>query len=187
MLDGEIVVPATAAFVRRAAAAHPSGGEPRAAAGERDAGVLIVFDLLADADGRALIDLPLAERRAAAGRVRRALSARSRAHPPLARDHASSPTPKAGSPESGATLDGIIAKRLDLPYRSGDRTGMQKIKHFRTADCVVGGFRYATGKKVVGSLLLGLYDDDGLLHHVGFTSAIKARRARGADHRSSKR
>jgi ATP-dependent DNA ligase len=71
----------------------------------------------------------------------------------------------------------VIAKRTDLPYQSGNRDGMQKIKKFRSADCVVGGFRYATnklnGRKVVGSLLLGLYDNDGLLHHVGFTSAIK--------------
>ena len=73
----------------------------------------------------------------------------------------------------GATLDGIVAKRRDLEYRSGDRTGMQKIKNYRSADCVVGGFRYNEGKPVVGSLLLGLYDDEGLLHHVGFTSAIK--------------
>ncbi len=72
----------------------------------------------------------------------------------------------------GATLDGIIAKRSDLEYRSGDRTGMQKIKSHRSADCVVGGFRYNEGKPVVGSLLLGLYDDAGLLHHVGFTSTI---------------
>ena len=72
----------------------------------------------------------------------------------------------------GATLDGIIAKRRDLPYRSGDRSGMQKIKNYRRADCVVGGFRYNEGKPVVGSLLLGLYDDDGKLNHVGFTSTI---------------
>jgi ATP-dependent DNA ligase len=74
----------------------------------------------------------------------------------------------------GATLDGIIAKQRDLPYRSGTRDGMQKIKNYRSADCVVGGFRYNQGKKVVGSLLLGLYGDDGLLHHVGFTSNIPA-------------
>ena len=73
----------------------------------------------------------------------------------------------------GTTLDGIVAKRRDLEYRSGDRSGMQKIKNYRSADCVVGGFRYNEGKPVVGSLLLGLYDDNGLLHHVGFTSTIK--------------
>ncbi len=69
-------------------------------------------------------------------------------------------------------LDGVIAKKLDIPYQSGNREGMQKIKNLRTADCVVGGFRYATKGKYVGSLLLGLYDEGGLLHHVGFTSAI---------------
>jgi len=79
--------------------------------------------------------------------------------------------------QSGGGCDGVIAKRLDLPYQGCNRDGMQKIKNLRSADCVVGGFRYATrplkGKKVVGSLLLGLYDSRGLLHHVGFTSAIK--------------
>jgi ATP-dependent DNA ligase len=69
-------------------------------------------------------------------------------------------------------LDGVIAKRLDLPYRSGERDGMKKVKKLRTADCVVGGFRYASKGGVVGSLLLGLYDDEGLLHHVGFTSSF---------------
>jgi ATP-dependent DNA ligase len=73
----------------------------------------------------------------------------------------------------GNALDGIIAKRRDMPYASGERSAMQKIKNVRSADCVVGGFRYNEGKKVVGSLLLGLYDDAGLLHHVGFTSALK--------------
>jgi ATP-dependent DNA ligase len=71
-------------------------------------------------------------------------------------------------------LDGIVAKRTDLPYQSGNRHGMQKIKNFRSADCVVGGFRYNEGTRVVGSLLLGLYDSKGLLNHVGFTSSLKA-------------
>lgn len=66
----------------------------------------------------------------------------------------------------------MIAKRIDLPYRTGDRTGMQKIKRTRTADCVIGGFRYASKARVIGSMLLGLYDDDGLLHHIGFTSSF---------------
>jgi len=74
--------------------------------------------------------------------------------------------------------DGVVAKRLDLPYRAGARDGMQKIKLLRSADCVIGGFRYAEKKlanrKVVGSLLLGLYSKDGLLHHVGFTSGIRS-------------
>jgi ATP-dependent DNA ligase len=75
---------------------------------------------------------------------------------------------------SGSALDGVVAKRLDQPYRFGERA-MIKVKQLRTADCVVGGFRCAEKKPEVGSLLLGLYDDDGLLHHVGFTSAIPAK------------
>ena len=77
------------------------------------------------------------------------------------------------APEAGGDLDGVIAKRLDEPYRAGERA-MLKIKNMRTADCVVGGFRYATGSRQVGSLLLGLYNDQGLLDHVGFTSGIAA-------------
>ena len=78
---------------------------------------------------------------------------------------------------AGGGSDGVIAKRLDLPYQAGNRDGMQKIKRYRTADCVIGGFRYGEKlhRKVVGSLLLGLYDEDGLLHHVGFSSGIKAK------------
>ena len=79
---------------------------------------------------------------------------------------------------AGGGFDGVIAKRVDLPYQSGNRDGMQKIKRYRSADCVIGGFRYAEralgGRKVVGSLLLGLYDADGRLDHVGFSSAIKS-------------
>src|SRR5262249_56603153 len=69
------------------------------------------------------------------------------------------------------SLDGVVSKRLDLAYLPGARA-MLKVKCLRTADCVVGGFRYETGRRLVGSLLLGLYDAEGLLHHVGFTSAI---------------
>jgi ATP-dependent DNA ligase len=80
------------------------------------------------------------------------------------------PSPKAGSTAGGA-LDGVVAKRRDGPYEPGERA-MLKVKAMRTADCVVGGFRYGTGSKEVGSLLLGLYDEAGLLDHVGFTSSI---------------
>ena len=71
-------------------------------------------------------------------------------------------------------LDGVVAKRLDLPYRSGERDGMVKVKRRRTADCVVGGFRYASKGGGVGSLLLGLYDGEGTLEHVGFCSSMSA-------------
>src|SRR5213075_1949539 len=76
--------------------------------------------------------------------------------------------------KAGGDLDGVIAKRLDAAYASGERTAAVKVKQIRTVDCVVGGFRYATGARVIGSLLLGLYGDDGLLHHVGFISGFKA-------------
>jgi ATP-dependent DNA ligase len=74
----------------------------------------------------------------------------------------------------GVGLDGIVAKRRDLVYQTGERTGMEKIKKQRTADCVVGGFRYLENKRLVGSLLLGLYNEKGKLDHVGYTSSIRA-------------
>jgi ATP-dependent DNA ligase len=72
---------------------------------------------------------------------------------------------------AGSGFDGVVAKRLEAPYASGERS-MLKIKRLRTADCVVGGFRWASKGGEVGSLLLGLYDEDGALHHVGFTSGF---------------
>jgi ATP-dependent DNA ligase len=80
---------------------------------------------------------------------------------------------------AGGGSDGVMAKRVDLPYQAGNRDGMQKIKRYRSADCVIGGFRYGENRqkdrRLVGSLLLGLYDAEGLLHHVGFSSGIKAK------------
>ena len=73
--------------------------------------------------------------------------------------------------EVGPALDGVIAKRRDDPYQPGERA-MIKVKRMRSADCVVGGFRYGTNSREVGSLLLGLFNEEGLLDHVGFTSAI---------------
>jgi len=72
-----------------------------------------------------------------------------------------------------AGLDGVMAKRIGEPYHSGDRDGMVKVKHLKTADCVVGGFRYGEGTREIGSLLLGLYDDEGRLVHIGHTSSIR--------------
>ena len=96
-----------------------------------------------------------------------------------------------GCSRSGGGSDGVIAKRLDLPYQAGNRDGMQKIKKFRSADCVIGGFRYATNKianrKVVGSLLLGLYDDEGLLASCRLHLRDQAGRQAGADRNGSSR
>jgi ATP-dependent DNA ligase len=77
----------------------------------------------------------------------------------------------------GAGLDGVVAKRPDLAYREGERL-MAKVKHERTADCVVAGFRWHKSGGVVGSLLLGLFDDDGVLHHVGVSASFTAARRR---------
>src|SRR5437660_186350 len=171
-IDGEIVVPhnGTFSFDDLLQRIHPAQSRVKRLAAETPA-LLIVFDLLADSDGQPLTHLPLRERR-------RKLEAFAHRHLRNKTRIRLSPTTtrlseaKAWLKDVGATLDGIIAKRCDLDYRSGERSGMQKVKDYRSADCVVGGFRYNEGKPVVGSLLLGLYDDDGLLHHVGFTSTI---------------
>ncbi len=173
VLDGEIVVPVGAAFSFDALLQriHPAQSRVQKLAAETPA-LLIVFDLLAGADGKALVARPLRERR-------QELEAFARNDlRNVKRVRLSPATTKLSEAKSwlkrvGATLDGIVSKRRDLEYRSGDRTGMQKIKNYRSADCVVGGFRYNEGKPVVGSLLLGLYDDAGLLNHVGFTSTIR--------------
>ena len=131
----------------------------------------ILFDLLVDDEGTRITELPLHERRAQLEQFFRkhATSSGLRLSPVTA-----DRTEAAGWLESaGRNLDGVVAKQRDLPYQSGDRTGMVKVKRIRTADCVVGGFRYASNGSGVGSLLLGLYDKPGgLLHHVGFTSAL---------------
>jgi ATP-dependent DNA ligase len=173
VLDGEIVVPTdgTFSFDALLQRIHPAQSRVRKLAAETPA-LLIAFDLLADADDKPLIERPLQERRP---------ELEAFAHKWLCgveRIRMSPATTKLSEAKGwlkrvGATLDGIVAKRRDLEYRSGDRTGMQKIKNYRSADCVIGGFRYNEGKPVVGSLLLGLYDGKGLLHHVGFTSTIK--------------
>jgi ATP-dependent DNA ligase len=171
-IDGEIVVPHDGAFsfddlLQRI---HPAPSRVKRLAAETPA-LLIVFDLLADIDGRSLAHLPLRERRLRLEAfARRYLRNKPRIRLSPATTKLSEA--KAWLKDVGAVLDGIIAKRRDLEYRSGERTGMQKIKNYRSADCVVGGFRYSEGKPVVGSLLLGLYGDDALLHHVGFTSTI---------------
>ena len=132
--------------------------------------IYLVFDLLVDARGTDLTPLPLAERRErleAFAKTNFAKNGRIVLSPATG-DYARAKRWLAG--QEGT--DGVMAKRADLPYASGERTAMVKIKRKRTADCVVGGFRYATKGNVVGSLLLGLYDDAGILHHVGFTSSF---------------
>jgi ATP-dependent DNA ligase len=173
VLDGELVVPAGRVFSFDALLQriHPAASRVRRLAVETPV-LFIVFDLLVDADGRALTGKPLSERRRELESFYKKYCRRS---PRLRLSPATTRLVDAERwlKRVGATLDGVVAKRRDLPYSSGDRSGMQKIKNYRSADCVVGGFRYNEGSPLVGSLLLGLYDEDGLLHHVGFTSTIK--------------
>jgi ATP-dependent DNA ligase len=172
VLDGEIVVPKDGelSFDELLLRIHPAASRIKLLSTESPAS-LIVFDLLVDAKGKSLVALPLAERRAAleafvAKEVPSSLRVR------LSPATTKMTTVKRWFRSVGGGLDGVIAKQLDLSYQSGTRDGMKKMKSMRTAECVVGGFRYASKGKLVGSLLLGLYDDGGLLHHVGFTSNI---------------
>lgn len=173
VLDGEIVIPVgkgDLSFDELLLRIHPAKSRVAKLAAEHPA-AFVVFDLLVDEKGKKLVDLPLAERRA---RLEDFHARRLAGDPGLLLSPVTTrmATVKRWFRSVGGGLDGVVAKRLDVPYASGERTAMQKMKAMRTVECVVGGFRYASKGKVVGSLLLGLYDDEGLLHHVGFTSNI---------------
>jgi ATP-dependent DNA ligase len=169
VVDGEIVI-ATAAgldFDALQLRLHPAESRVRKLAAETPAS-FVAFDLLALGD-RDLRPAPFRERRSV---LEAALSG---VRPPM---HLTPATDDRGVAAEwferfeGAGLDGIVAKPLDLPYRENERC-MIKIKHERTADCVVAGFRWHKSGPIVGSLLLGLYDDEGVLHHVGVTASFK--------------
>jgi ATP-dependent DNA ligase len=173
VLDGELAIPVKGklSFDELQLRLHPAASRVQKLAREHPA-IFIVFDLLAEKDRQYLKD-PLRMRRPkleafAAANVKKNGAIR------LSPATTKLSVAKRWFEKAGGDLDGVIAKRLDAPYASGERTAMVKVKNIRTADCVVGGFRYATGSRLIGSLLLGLYDDAGLLNHVGFTSAFKA-------------
>ena len=173
VLDGEIVIPAdgSLSFDHLLMRIHPAESRILKLSKETPC-VYIVFDLLVDERGKSLVARPLEERRKELERFAKAYFSQDPNH--IIR--LSPVTRKVDVARKwfhmGVGLDGIVAKRDDLPYQSGERTGMQKIKTRRTADCVVGGFRYLEKEPLVGSLLLGLYNEEGLLDHVGFTSSI---------------
>jgi ATP-dependent DNA ligase len=172
VLDGEIVIPVDGklSFDDLLMRIHPAESRIRKLSQETPC-VFIVFDLLVDEKGRPLIKLPLRERRHKLESFARKYFKKNGLIrlSPMTRDLSVARKWF----HMGVGLDGIVAKRDDLPYQSGKRTGMLKIKKQRTADCVVGGFRYLEKKKQAGSLLLGLYNDQGLLDHVGFSSSIR--------------
>ena len=173
VIDGEIVVPIKGqfSFDDLLMRIHPAASRIKKLANETPA-KLIVFDLLVNDRGQSIVDQPLSKRRKQLDTFAKKCFAKNKSVElsPCTNDLRIAKQWLAGA---GVDLDGVIAKRIDMPYQSGNRYGMVKVKRLRTADCVVGGFRYAAEGKVVGSMLLGLYDDKGLLHHVGFTSSFK--------------
>jgi ATP-dependent DNA ligase len=170
VVDGEIVIVGADGldFEALLLRIHPAASRVKLLAAESPAS-FVAWDLLALGD-EDLREAPLAMRRQ---RLEQALaSAAAPVHlSPATRDRALAEDWFRRF--EGAGLDGVMAKRLDAPYRAGERT-MIKVKHKRTADCVVAGFRWHTKGPgtMVGSLLLGLYDDEGTLHHVGVTAAF---------------
>jgi ATP-dependent DNA ligase len=172
VLDGEIVIPVDGhlSFDELLMRIHPAASRVLKLSQEHPC-VFIVFDLLVDEKGKPLVKIPLEKRREKLERLAKSC---------FEENAAISLSPVTDDLSvarkwfyMGVGLDGIVAKRKDLPYQTGERTGMQKIKKQRTADCVVGGFRYLEKKPLVGSLLLGLYNSEGLLDHVGFSSSIQ--------------
>jgi ATP-dependent DNA ligase len=170
VLDGELVIVEgnSLSFDALQMRLHPAESRIRKLAVETPA-TFVLFDLLCVGKTGLLTGKPLSHRRAELeGFFAAAKGAPGFRLSPLTRDHAKA---AAWLKRAGGALDGVIAKPLDLPYLGGERA-MLKVKPMRTADCVVGGFRYAANGPYVGSLLLGLFDAAGLLHHVGFTSTI---------------
>lgn len=171
VVDGELVIAVDGApsFEALQMRLHPAESRVRKLAAEQPAR-LMLFDCLLGPDGEPLLDAPLRERREALEQLVKRFGKAAVV------DLAPGTTDRAIACDwlenLKADLDGVIAKRLDGPYVPGERA-MLKVKTVRTADCVVGGFRYAEGTEEVGSLLLGLYDAAGKLNHVGFTSTIK--------------
>jgi ATP-dependent DNA ligase len=174
VLDGEIVIPSegSLSFDHLLMRIHPAASRIKKLA-ESTPCVFIVFDLLVDEHGDALVKQPLTSRRERLEQfVKRQLKDRTTLRlSPVTEDLSVA----SGWFRMGVALDGVVAKRRDLPYQTGERTGMQKIKRQRTAECVVGGFRYLEKKPLVGSMLLGLYNSGGKLDHVGFTSSIQGK------------
>jgi ATP-dependent DNA ligase len=174
VLDGEIAIPVNGnlSFDQLLIRIHPSATRVDRLSRETPC-LFIIFDLLVGAKGESLIDLTLEKRRKELDRF---------ASKYLKGDQTVRLSPFTLGLSAarrwfhmGTAVDGVVAKRRDLPYQSETRNGMEKIKKLRTADCVVGGFRYLEKEPLVGSLLLGLYNKAGELDHVGFTSSISAK------------
>ncbi len=176
VIDGELVVERHGhlSFDDLLQRIHPAASRVKRLAAETPA-TLLVFDLLVDPEGKNHAAAPLRERRPRLEKFFRALRSDRVRLSPATREHDEAERWMKTLAASG--FDGVVAKCLDEPYASGERT-MRKVKRIRTADCVVGGFRWAAKGGVVGSLLLGLYGDQGLLNHVGFSSSFSSKERR---------
>ncbi|HEX2147117.1 MAG TPA: ATP-dependent DNA ligase, partial [Pseudorhizobium sp.] len=171
VLDGELVIEREGrlSFDALQMRLHPAESRIRRLAGETPA-KLILFDMLLSNEGEVLLGKPLSERRQMLERfVSSSAKERQLTLSPVTGDVDVARRWLAGA--GNGDIDGVVCKRLDAPYLSGERA-MVKVKRLRTADCVVGGFRYQSSSDLVGSLLLGLYNDQGELDHVGYTSTI---------------
>jgi ATP-dependent DNA ligase len=172
VLDGELIIANQKrldfdALLQRI---HPAASRIKKLS-EQTPATFLVFDLLVDAKGQDLAQRVLKDRRRELERfAQKFLAANSRVRLSPSTDDFE--LAKRWFNRMAGPLDGVVAKRTDRPYAAGERGAMLKIKNLRTADCVVGGFRYGTKNKQVASLLLGLYDRAGLLNHVGFTSGL---------------
>lgn len=174
VLDGEIVIVRDGhlSFDDLLLRIHPAASRIQKLSHETPATYLL-FDLLVDDEARSFANRSLSERREHLEQFAKVIGKRQLIRlSPATRDHATAQRWMKELASSG--FDGVVAKERDCVYASGDRSAMRKIKRIRTADCVVGGFRYASKGGEVGSLLLGLYDKDGKLDHVGFTSSFTA-------------
>jgi ATP-dependent DNA ligase len=170
LLDGELIIPIGEAlsFDALQMRLHPAESRVRKLSRQTPAQFML-FDCL-QSEREPLLEQPLSARRAALEAFHAETRSPSLLLSPYTLDLV---VAQAWLDRTGGALDGVVAKRRDEPYRPGGRA-MLKVKQRRSADCVVGGFRYASGSTEIGSLLLGLYDEAGLLDHVGFTSAIPA-------------
>jgi ATP-dependent DNA ligase len=169
-IDGELAIPIddSLSFDALQMRLHPAQSRIDKLSRQTPA-LFVLFDCLVNRENRNMLAESLLQRREALEQFYLALKApaflrlspytRSRTEAQRWLNHA------------GGALDGVVAKRIELPYLAGERA-MLKVKRMRTADCVVGGFRYETGGQLVGSLLLGLYNSAGKLDHVGFTASI---------------
>jgi len=172
VLDGEIIITSHShldfnALLQRI---HPAASRIKKLSLETPA-TYLVFDMLVNEKAKSLVSELLSSRRMALREFAKIFDGSERVKfSPATTDYSIARRWIQQGAASG--LDGVVAKRLDCEYTSGERTGMVKIKRIRTSDCVVGGFRWAQKGGEVGSLLLGLYNHEGQLDHIGFSSSF---------------